>query len=92
MAGQLINTRAFQVLGLTSGIVCIAICSAHTCDVLLSRTAKCRGDKDQGQLGLNPQDNEPQLRPRDVTGLSNIVAFFTTGNHFTCGLSEVLGT
>ncbi|MEM7132835.1 MAG: Ig-like domain-containing protein [Chloroflexota bacterium] len=85
------RSTAFDVSGLTDGVVAIAAGVHHTCALVDadgdgSSGVKCWGWNGDGQLGDNSFSNSPV--PVDVSGLSSHVIAITAGYRHTCAIVD----
>lgn len=78
-----------DVIGLTSGVVGIAVGAFHTCAVVTGGGARCWGLNDFGQLGDGSWST--RKTPVNVSQLNSGVAALSTGGRHTCALTAAGG-
>jgi alpha-tubulin suppressor-like RCC1 family protein len=79
------RTTPTAVIGLDKDVISLDAGSNHTCALLISRSVKCWGANESGQLGdgSNMQRNTPTL----VSGLSQNVTAISAGKTQTCAIT-----
>ena len=92
--GQLgdVDTQTTQgspvdVLGLSSGVISIAVGDSHSCAFLDTGAIKCWGSDELGQLGGGIAHND-HSRAADVAGLSSGVGAIALGAYHSCALLD----
>jgi alpha-tubulin suppressor-like RCC1 family protein len=75
-----------DVVGLSSGVIDVAVGTDHACAVLATGGVKCWGYNYRCELGNKASNISPI--PVDVNGLSSGVAAISTGNRHTCALMK----
>jgi alpha-tubulin suppressor-like RCC1 family protein len=78
------HEAAFDVVGLSSGVVAIDAGLYHTCALLNTGSMKCWGSNDQQQLGDGATGRKNV--PTQVTGLTSGVASISSGLYHTCAV------
>jgi alpha-tubulin suppressor-like RCC1 family protein len=82
-----------QVSGLTSGVSGLGLgggaSAGHACALMASGGAKCWGNNEYGQLGVNPHDcPTPCATPADVVNLGEHLMAVSGGYFFTCAVTD----
>ena len=83
------NSRSIpvDVVGLSSGVLSVALGYSHTCAVTTAGAVKCWGDNNAGALG-DGTSYDIRTTPVDVVGLESGVAAVAPGNHwYTCAVT-----
>jgi alpha-tubulin suppressor-like RCC1 family protein/predicted thioesterase len=83
------QTSPVEVIGLSSGVVAIALGDGHTCALTGGGAAKCWGRNLEGQLGNGTRAD--RTTPDDVVGLPSGVAAIAAGGTVTCALTAAGG-
>jgi alpha-tubulin suppressor-like RCC1 family protein len=74
------TTAPVDVVGLTSGVACVAAGEVHTCALMTSGAVKCWGD------AISNGSGSQSSVPLDVPGLGSGVVALTTGESDTCAV------
>ena len=81
----LARTTPVDVMGLSTGVVAIALGQGHSCALTTAGGVKCWGDASSGQLGNGFMAN--RSTPVEVAGLASRVVAITAGRGHTCALT-----
>ena len=71
-----------DVIGLSSGVIAVAVGAEHTCALLSTGAVKCWGYNEVGQLGNAVVNVSPA--PVDVNGLPSAAVAIAAGNEHSC--------
>ncbi|MCA0252973.1 MAG: chromosome condensation regulator RCC1 [Actinobacteria bacterium] len=85
--GNLGREAPGQVPGLTSGVRAVTAGEDHTCALTTAGTVKCWGDNGFDQIGKSDDSLAYLTRPKQIPGLSRVVALSTGGKHNCAVLS-----
>lgn len=83
------NPVPFDVQGLHSGAVAIAVGSGQTCALTTTAEVRCWGSNSSGELGttVNSGTFNPNPSPLEVQGLDSGVTAIAAGDAHTCALT-----